>query len=97
MTDDKLCAGFLNSSKLLHLFGTIIDVEILGTSVCKGDSGGGLVAKYKERYYIIGIVSISPQSESAYGGCNSQTYTLYTRFSYYIENFILEKEARFRP
>ncbi|KAJ3649365.1 hypothetical protein Zmor_021115 [Zophobas morio] len=81
MTDDKLCAGFLNSS----------------TSVCKGDSGGGLVAKYKERYYIIGIVSISPQSESAYGGCNSQTYTLYTRFSYYIESFILEKEARFRP
>ncbi|XP_063919441.1 uncharacterized protein LOC135134643 isoform X2 [Zophobas morio] len=81
MTDDKLCAGFLNSS----------------TSVCKGDSGGGLIAKYKKRYYIIGTVSISPQAESAYGGCNSQTYTLYTRFSYYIESFILEKEARFRP
>ncbi|KAJ3649363.1 hypothetical protein Zmor_021113 [Zophobas morio] len=81
MTDDKLCAGFLNSS----------------TSVCQGDSGGGLVARYKKRYYIIGIVSVSPRGESASGGCNSQTYTLYTRFSYYIENFILEKEARFRP
>ncbi|XP_063918856.1 uncharacterized protein LOC135134166 [Zophobas morio] len=81
LTDDKLCAGFLNSS----------------ISVCKGDSGGGLVAKYNKRYYIIGIVSISPQGESANGGCNSQTYTLYTRFSYYIESFILEKEARFRP
>ena len=97
MTDDKLCAGFLNSSKPFCSFGIINDVEILGTSVCQGDSGGGLVARYKKRYYIIGIVSVSPRGESASGGCNSQTYTLYTRFSYYIENFILEKEARFRP
>ena len=68
-----------------------------GTSVCKGDSGGGLVAKFGKRYYIIGIVSIAPQKNSAEGGCDTQKYTLYTRFSYYIEKFILKKEARFRP
>ncbi|KAJ3653972.1 hypothetical protein Zmor_013190 [Zophobas morio] len=79
ITDDKFCAGFTNSSR----------------SACKGDSGGGLVCKYNQRFYIIGIVSVSPAGES--GGCNSQHYTLYTNFSYHIEDFILEKEARFRP
>ncbi|XP_063918421.1 uncharacterized protein LOC135133832 [Zophobas morio] len=81
MTDDKLCAGFLNSS----------------ASACSGDSGGGLVSKYKGRFYIVGIVSISPKAHHAVGGCDSQQYTLYTRFSAYMENFVLDKEARFRP
>ncbi|XP_063918420.1 uncharacterized protein LOC135133831, partial [Zophobas morio] len=80
VTGDKFCAGFLNSS----------------TSVCKGDSGGGLVAKRDKRYYIIGIVSLSPRGNTQTGGCNSQLYTLYTNFSSHI-NFVLEKEAKFRP
>ena len=66
-------------------------------SVCKGDSGGGLVSKYDDRYYIIAVVSLAPQAPSAEGGCNSQTYGLYTSFSYYLEDFIIDIEARFRP
>ncbi|XP_063918251.1 modular serine protease-like isoform X2 [Zophobas morio] len=80
VTGDKFCAGFLNSS----------------TSVCKGDSGGGLVTKRDKRYYIIGIVSLSPRGNSQHGGCNSQLYTLYTKFSSHID-FVLENEAKFRP
>ncbi|XP_063912700.1 uncharacterized protein LOC135129480 [Zophobas morio] len=64
-------------------------------SACKGDSGGGLVSKFRKRYYIVGVVSISPHATE--GSCDSQQYTLYPRFGYYIEKFILEKEARFRP
>ncbi|XP_063908172.1 uncharacterized protein LOC135126226 [Zophobas morio] len=81
LTDDKLCAGFLESGK----------------SVCKGDSGGGLVTKHGGRYYIIAVVSIAPQSSTAVGGCDSQQYGLYTRFSYYIEDFLIDVEARFAP
>ncbi|XP_063908174.1 uncharacterized protein LOC135126227 isoform X2 [Zophobas morio] len=81
LTDDKLCAGFLESGK----------------SVCKGDSGGGLVTKHGGRYYIIAVVSIAPQSSTAIGGCDSQQYGLYTRFSYYIEDFLIDVEARFAP
>ena len=71
--------------------------EILDTSVCKGDSGGGLVVKLDRRYYIIGIVSLSPRGETQHGGCNSQLYTLYTKFSTYVEDFVRKKEAQFRP
>ncbi|XP_063908171.1 uncharacterized protein LOC135126225 isoform X2 [Zophobas morio] len=81
LTDDKLCAGFLESGK----------------SVCKGDSGGGLVTKHGGRYYIIAVVSIAPQSSTAIGGCDSQQYGLYTRFSYYIDDFLIDVEARFAP
>ncbi|XP_063918253.1 clotting factor C-like isoform X2 [Zophobas morio] len=81
VTDDKFCAGFLNSS----------------TSVCKGDSGGGLVIKRNKRYYIIGIVSLSPRGATKHGGCNSQLYTLYIKLSFYLDDFVLEKEAKFRP
>ncbi|RZC34678.1 prolow-density lipoprotein receptor-related protein 1-like, partial [Asbolus verrucosus] len=79
LTDDKLCAGYLDQ----------------GTSVCKGDSGGGLVFKHKDRYYITGIVSLSPQAPT--GGCNSQQYGLYTSVYRYIEEFILDKVSRFKP
>ncbi|XP_063910061.1 uncharacterized protein LOC135127544 isoform X1 [Zophobas morio] len=81
LTDDKMCAGFINSS----------------SSVCKGDSGGGLVALYENRYHVIGIASISPKGDTQHGGCDSQHYTLYTKFSDYIDKFIHELEAQFRP
>jgi secreted trypsin-like serine protease len=80
MTDDKLCAGYLNS----------------GTSVCRGDSGGGLVFKFGKRYYVTAVVSLSPQAPTANGGCDSQRYALYTQISHYIEEFIIDKEARYR-
>ncbi|XP_063908340.1 mannan-binding lectin serine protease 1-like [Zophobas morio] len=80
LTYDKLCAGFLDS----------------GMSVCKGDSGGGLVTKQGDRYYITAVVSIAPQvSSRPTGGCDSQKYGFYTRFSYYIEDFIIDLEAKF--
>ncbi|XP_063908176.1 uncharacterized protein LOC135126228 [Zophobas morio] len=69
LTDDKLCAGFSESGK----------------SVCKGDSGGGLVTEHNGRFYIIGVISIAPLSSTVVGGCDSQQYGLYTRFSYYID------------
>ncbi|KYB29441.1 hypothetical protein TcasGA2_TC031984 [Tribolium castaneum] len=81
MTDDKICAGFLNAR----------------TSVCSGDSGGALVTEYKGRYYAVGIVSLSPQAPTEEGGCDSQQYTLFTSVYYYINELIFEKEARYRP
>ncbi|XP_044259079.1 uncharacterized protein LOC123007726 [Tribolium madens] len=81
MTDDKICAGFLNT----------------GTSVCSGDSGGALVTEFKSRYYAVGIVSLSPQAPTEEGGCDSQQYTLFTSVYYYINELIFEKEARYRP
>ena len=53
--------------------------------MCKGDSGGGLVTEHNGRFYIIGVISIAPLSSTVVGGCDSQQYGLYTRFSYYID------------
>ncbi|RZC37544.1 Trypsin domain containing protein [Asbolus verrucosus] len=60
-------------------------------TVCKGDSGGGLVFKNRidGRYYIEGIVSLSPQSPT--GGCDSQQFALYTKVGQYVKSFILKK------
>ncbi|XP_018569609.1 uncharacterized protein LOC108909690 [Anoplophora glabripennis] len=65
---DKICVGFVNKS----------------TSVCSGDSGGGLAFKYREdnRYYIHGIVSVSHQVGYM---CNIQQNALYTSVASYYE------------
>ncbi|KAJ8980927.1 hypothetical protein NQ317_011570 [Molorchus minor] len=65
---DKICAGFLNKS----------------ISVCKGDSGGGLAFKNPEdnRYYVHGVVSMSPTEN---GQCNIQQNALYTKVAFYYE------------
>lgn len=78
LTNDKLCAGYLNSNM----------------SVCNGDSGGGLVFKYGLKYYIMGVVSNSPQAKTSEGGCDSQRYSMYTKISPYT-NFILKTKAQF--
>ncbi|KAJ3665180.1 hypothetical protein Zmor_000688 [Zophobas morio] len=80
LTYDKMCAGYLEK----------------GTSVCKGDSGGGLVFKHDGRYYVTGIVSLSPTSPFLVNGCDSQQYGLYTQVSKYINNFILAKLAEYK-
>ncbi|KAJ3665177.1 hypothetical protein Zmor_000686 [Zophobas morio] len=80
LTSDKICAGYIDK----------------GTSACKGDSGGGLVFKHDGRYYVTGIVSISPTSPTSVEGCDSQQYTLYTQVSKYIDNFILAKLAQYK-
>ena len=69
----------------------------VGRSVCKGDSGGGLVTLHENRYHLIGIVSISPRGTTEHGGCDSQHYSLYTKVSEYLDNFIHQPEERFRP
>ncbi|CAG9817205.1 unnamed protein product [Phaedon cochleariae] len=64
---DKICAGFFQQNK----------------SVCKGDSGSGLVYinPQDNRYYVHGVVSIAPQSRDS--TCNSQDNTLLTKVSVY--------------
>ncbi|KAL2725296.1 ATPase family AAA domain-containing protein [Vespula squamosa] len=57
-----------------------------GTSVCDGDSGGGLVFKTGNLWFLRGIVSIG-LGETLSGGirsCDSHSYSLYTRISSHI-------------
>lgn len=50
-----------------------------GTSVCDGDSGGGLVFKTGDLWYIRGIVSSDIGIDRNITSCNVETYSLYTR------------------
>ncbi|KAJ3618905.1 hypothetical protein MTP99_005705 [Tenebrio molitor] len=81
LTHDKLCAGYLNN----------------GSSVCNGDSGGGLVFKYSNRFFVAGVVSLAPVAKTTEGGCDSQQYGLYTVVYKYSDNFILRNLVRFKP
>ncbi|XP_047371433.1 modular serine protease-like [Vespa velutina] len=57
-----------------------------GTSVCDGDSGGGLVFQTGNLWFLRGIVSIG-LGETLSGGirsCDSHSYSLYTRISSHI-------------
>ncbi|XP_068893727.1 uncharacterized protein [Tenebrio molitor] len=81
LTHDKLCAGYLNN----------------GSSVCNGDSGGGLVFKYSDRFFVAGVVSLAPVAKTTEGGCDSQQYGLYTVVYKYSDNFILRNLVRFKP
>lgn len=76
---DKMCAGFVNKS----------------TSVCKGDSGGGLVFKYREnnRYYIHGIVSVAHKMQ---GMCNIQQNAIYTKVVAY-DDFVGRLLTKYAP
>ncbi|XP_073959816.1 clotting factor C-like [Choristoneura fumiferana] len=55
-----------------------------GTTVCQGDSGGGLVFPSVERgirrYYLRGVVSTAPRSEHA---CNVNTYATFTHIQFH--------------
>lgn len=66
--EDKMCAGFFRKS----------------ISVCRGDSGSGLVFRNTEdnRYYIHGVVSLGPTLK---GECNIQQNSLYTKVGFYYE------------
>ncbi|CAG9817204.1 unnamed protein product [Phaedon cochleariae] len=67
--DDKICGGFLGKNK----------------SVCRGDSGSGLVFRNPDdnRYYVHGLVSIAPAVQ--YASCNSQNNALFTKVSKYYQ------------
>lgn len=81
LTDDKFCAGFVN----------------INVSVCKGDSGGGLVFDRKEgqrkKYYIRGIVSTGPAKDFS---CDSNRYTTFTNILFHRE-LITKHEPTNRP
>jgi secreted trypsin-like serine protease len=70
---------------------------VAGSSVCSGDSGWGLVFKFSNRFFIAGVVSLSPLANTADGGCNSHQYGLYTVVYNYSDNFILRNMVRFKP
>ncbi|XP_043487983.1 limulus clotting factor C-like [Polistes fuscatus] len=69
-----------------------------GTAVCDGDSGGGLVFKTRDRWYLRGIVSLS-LGRTLTGGttiCDIHSYSLYTHISSHInwiEDIILRLET----
>ncbi|XP_008207498.1 modular serine protease [Nasonia vitripennis] len=58
-----------------------------GSSVCDGDSGGGLVFKTDNKWYLRGIVSvgIGATKVGAVRTCDSYAYSLYTRVSSHME------------
>ncbi|XP_043583759.1 modular serine protease-like [Bombus pyrosoma] len=56
-----------------------------GSSVCNGDSGGGLIFSSNTLWYLKGIVSVT--ISKTIGGsttCNSDTYSLYTQVSNHL-------------
>ncbi|XP_032688975.1 modular serine protease-like isoform X2 [Odontomachus brunneus] len=57
-----------------------------GSSVCDGDSGGGLVFKTGGLWYLRGVVSVSLGSIQHGGSthCDNNLYSLYTRISSHI-------------
>lgn len=60
-------------TELIKIF-TIL--EYLGTSVCGGDSGGGMVFKQRTKYYLRGIVSISVALQNSLK-CDAEHYIVF--------------------
>ncbi|PSN46002.1 hypothetical protein C0J52_06353 [Blattella germanica] len=54
-----------------------------GTSVCPGDSGGGLAFENNERFYLRGIVSIGVEPERG-KKCFTNQYTAFTKVSDFL-------------
>jgi secreted trypsin-like serine protease len=82
------------SSIIFH--SVVFSKLVAGSSVCNGDSGGGLVFKFSNRFFIAGVVSLSPLANTAGGGCNSHQYGVYT-VVYNYDHFILRNMVRFKP
>ncbi|XP_011705942.1 PREDICTED: coagulation factor IX-like, partial [Wasmannia auropunctata] len=57
-----------------------------GSSVCDGDSGGGLVVKTNNTWYLRGIVSVSLGTiqDGGIAHCDNNLYTLYTEVSRHV-------------
>jgi hypothetical protein len=64
----------------------ILTKYILETSISLGVTGGGLVFQHADnRFYIVGILSLFTRGPAA----------LYTNIKVYLDNFLLEKIARY--
>jgi hypothetical protein len=92
LTSDKICTTFGKGKYILKKKKYTL-LYFVGDSICMGDRGAGLVAEYNEKYYIFGVLSFSPPS--GIGKCDTSEYGLYTRVESYIDDFILEKVARY--
>ncbi|XP_012149748.1 coagulation factor IX-like [Megachile rotundata] len=72
-----------------------------GTSICDGDSGGGLVFKRNGVWYLGGIVSVSLHATLQNGVivCDSNTLSLYTNVSQYMSwiQDIIHKTETHKP
>lgn len=55
-----------------------------GSSVCNGDSGGGMVFKYNNKWYIRGIVSIGLALQNHFT-CDPNHYAVFTDVAKFID------------
>ncbi|XP_055588739.1 coagulation factor IX-like [Uranotaenia lowii] len=55
-----------------------------GTTVCNGDSGGGLFVKREDRWYLSGIVSFIKKRPDHTNFCSTDSYAGFTDVSKYI-------------
>ncbi|XP_015521100.2 modular serine protease [Neodiprion lecontei] len=57
-----------------------------GSAVCEGDSGGGLVFKKNDLWYVMGVVSVGLGVDTSNGErtCDKYSYSLYTKVSTYM-------------
>lgn len=89
----------LNSNR--EVFGPTLDETILcagytnGTSVCNGDSGGGLFFKVGNAWYLGGIVSYAQQREDGENLCHTRSYGAFTNVAKFL-SWIAEV-TRLRP
>jgi secreted trypsin-like serine protease len=63
-----------------------------GTTLCNGDSGGGLYVKYKNRWFLTGIVSFSLLRENGQPFCSKTNYGILVnvpKFSPWLRNNLL--------
>lgn len=56
----------------------------IGTSVCNGDSGGGMVFLEGGVYYVRGLVSFSSRREDR-DVCNPANYVIFTDVAKYLD------------
>jgi secreted trypsin-like serine protease len=54
-----------------------------GTSVCPGDSGGGIAFERDKKYYLRGVVSVGLEPEDG-AKCFTDQYTAFTRVSEFL-------------
>jgi len=57
-----------------------------GTAACKGDSGGSLAVKIKDRWFLRGIVSLGghAKQDDLFVGCNANQYTIFVDVANYL-------------